>query len=48
MRLDEDSRVPERRAALSPGPVPLMQPQPAQVGSDKEGNPLRLRASHTS
>jgi protein ImuB len=43
MRLDEDSRVPERRAALSPGPVPLMQPQPAQVGSDKEGNPLRLR-----
>ncbi len=43
MRLDEGSRVPERRAALSPGPVPLMQPQPAQVGSDKEGNPLRLR-----
>ncbi|MBI2692454.1 MAG: hypothetical protein HYX29_10990 [Solirubrobacterales bacterium] len=43
MRLDEDSRVPERRAALSPGPVPLMQPQPAEVSSDGQGNPLRLR-----
>ena len=43
MRLDEGSRLPERRAALSPGPVQLMQPRPTQVSADNEGSPLRIR-----
>lgn len=43
MRLDEDSRIPERRAALSPGPVPLQQPRPAIVSTDSDGVPLRIK-----
>jgi protein ImuB len=43
MRLDEDSRIPERRAALSPGPVPLQQPRPAIVSLAKDGRPLRVK-----
>lgn len=43
MRLDETSRVPERRAALSPGPVPLLQPRPTVVSTAKDGRLLRLK-----
>ncbi|MFT4049005.1 MAG: hypothetical protein QM648_04115 [Solirubrobacterales bacterium] len=43
MRLDEGSRIPERRAALSPGPVPLMQPRPAIVSTGEDGRPLRVK-----
>lgn len=43
MRLDPGSRVPERRAALSPGPVPLQQPRPAIVSTGKDGHPLRIK-----
>jgi protein ImuB len=46
MRLDETSRLPERRAALSPGPVQLMQPRATQVSSDKDGSPLRIRGKN--
>ncbi|MGH2905396.1 MAG: DNA polymerase Y family protein [Solirubrobacterales bacterium] len=44
VKLDENSRLPERRAALSPGPVPLSRPKPA-VGlkTSGEGAPVRLR-----
>lgn len=41
--MNEGSRLPERRAALSPGPVPLGRPKPAQLRADGEGNPLALR-----
>lgn len=40
--LDRDSRVPERRAALSPGPLPLQQPRPTAVSVDAEGDPQRV------
>jgi protein ImuB len=43
MRLDEGSRVPERRAALSPGPVPLAQPKVIEVQANKDGQPQKLR-----
>lgn len=42
MRLDADSRVPERRAALSPGPLPLKQPRPVAIDADAAGRPLRV------
>ncbi len=43
MRLDEGSRVPERRAALSPGPVPLAVPRPVVVQLGGDGAPVRLK-----
>jgi protein ImuB len=43
VRLDEDSRIPERRAALSPGPAPLLRPRPAAVEADEDGRPLLLK-----
>jgi hypothetical protein len=44
VKLDENSSLPELRAALSPGPVPLSRPKPA-VGlkTDGGGAPTRLR-----
>lgn len=43
MRLDEGSRLPERRAALSPGPMPLAVPQPVAVQLGEDGVPTRLK-----
>ena len=43
MRLDENSRIPERRAALSPGPLPLQQPRRAIVSAADDGRPLRVK-----
>ncbi len=43
MRLDAGSRIPERRAALSPGPVPLAQPRPAIVSTSGDGSLLRVK-----
>jgi hypothetical protein len=42
VKLDEDSRLPERRAALSPGPVPLAQPWPIEPGVDDDGHPVTI------
>jgi protein ImuB len=42
VRLDSASRIPERRAALSPGPVPMQQPRPAPVAVGEDGGPLRV------
>jgi protein ImuB len=42
VRLDGDSRVPERRAALSPGPLPLARPRPVEVVADADGRPLHV------
>lgn len=38
--LDAESRLPERRAALSPGPVPLARPRPVDLRADEDGRPL--------
>lgn len=43
MRIDAGSRIPERRAALSPGPVPLQQPRPASVSTGEDDRPRRVR-----
>lgn len=43
VRMDAGSRIPERRAALSPGPLPLARPRPAEVSVDAEGHPQRVR-----
>lgn len=40
--LDESSRLPERRATLSPGPVPLSKPRPIEPRLDEDGRPLAL------
>ncbi|MFY9488435.1 MAG: hypothetical protein WAP35_07055, partial [Solirubrobacterales bacterium] len=40
--LDAESRLPERRAALSPGPVPLAQPRPIELRVDEDNRPLVL------
>ncbi|MBJ7347237.1 MAG: hypothetical protein JHC87_01550 [Thermoleophilaceae bacterium] len=42
MRLDMDSRLPERRAALSPGPVPLARPRAVEPSVDKDGTLLAV------
>lgn len=42
VRMAEGSRVPERRAALSPGPVPLMQPRPVEVRTADDGHPVAV------
>ena len=42
VRLAEGSRLPERRAALSPGPVPLMQPRPVEVRTTDDGRPVTV------
>lgn len=42
VRLAEGSRLPERRAALSPGPVPLMQPRPVEVQLADDGRPAAV------
>lgn len=39
VRLDADSRIPERRAALSPGAVPLQQPRLIAVRAEDDGRP---------
>lgn len=38
--LDADSRLPERRAALSPGPTPLARPRPIDLRADEDGRPV--------
>jgi protein ImuB len=43
LRLDAASRIPERRTALSPGPVPMQQPRPTPVSEAKDGSPLRVK-----
>lgn len=43
VRMNEGSRLPERRAALSPGPVMLGRPRPAQLRADREGVPVAVR-----
>lgn len=43
VRMNEGTRLPERRAALSPGPVPLGRPRPAQLRADRDGVPIALR-----
>jgi protein ImuB len=40
VRLDADSRIPERRTALSPGAVPLQRPRPVAVAAGDDGRPL--------
>jgi protein ImuB len=42
VKLDEDSRLPERRAALSPGPVPLARPRPIEPRVDDDGRPILI------
>lgn len=42
MRLDTASRLPERRASLSPGPAPLAKPRPIELRADEDGRPLML------
>ncbi len=37
MWLDANSRLPERRAALTPGPVPLARPQPVEPRLSEDG-----------
>lgn len=42
LRLDTASRLPERRASLSPGPAPLARPRPIELRADEDGRPLLL------
>ncbi len=42
LRLDADSRIPERRATLSPGPHPLARPRPVNVATSATGRPLSV------
>lgn len=44
LRLDAGSRIPERRAALSPGPQPLAQPRPVKVLAAGDGRPLSVKS----
>jgi hypothetical protein len=45
MRMDTDSRLPERRASLSPGPTQLSRPRPIELRADEEGRPVTLMPS---
>jgi protein ImuB len=42
MRLDEGSRLPERRAVLTPGPTPLARPRPLRPQLDEDGTPCAV------
>ncbi len=45
MRLEQDSRLPERRAVLTPGPTPLAMPRPLQPRLSDDGAPLMVPRS---